>query len=187
MHVSSGAAQAFRLCSRRQDTGATSSYGDISLAATPAAALPGRALLMIDEVDLSIPDGGPHGLGYIHGIKKVDPDEWFFKAHFYQDPVCPGSLGLESFLQLLKVIALEKWGRALGTTHRFAPILLGAAHRWQYRGQILPTGKLVEVEAIITEMREQPSPLIKADGFLKIDGTIIYEMLDFGIAMVPAE
>ncbi len=185
MHVSSGAAQAFRLCSRRQDTGATSSYGDISLAATPAAALPGRALLMIDEVDLSIPDGGPHGLGYIHGIKKVDPDEWFFKAHFYQDPVCPGSLGLESFLQLLKIVALEKWGSTLNATHRFTPILLGAAHRWQYRGQILPTGKLVEVEAVITETREQPSPLIKADGFLKIDGTVIYEMLEFGMMMVP--
>ncbi len=82
---------------------------------------------------------------------------------------------------------MEKWGSTLNATHRFTPILLGAAHRWQYRGQILPTGKLVEVEAIITEMREQPSPLIKADGFLKIDGTIIYEMLDFGIAMVPAE
>ncbi|NLX15117.1 MAG: type I polyketide synthase [Phycisphaerales bacterium] len=153
----------------------------------PAAALPARALLMIDEVDLFIPDGGPHGLGYIHGIKKVDPDEWFFKAHFYQDPVCPGSLGLESFLQLLKVVALEKWGRTLGNTHRFTPILIGAAHRWQYRGQILPTGQLVEVEAVVAEIREYPTPLVKADGFLKIDGTVIYEMLDFGVIMVPVD
>ncbi len=44
------------------------------------------------------------------GSKRVDPEEWFFKAHFYQDPVCPGSLGLESFLQLLKVVAVKRWG-----------------------------------------------------------------------------
>jgi 3-hydroxymyristoyl/3-hydroxydecanoyl-(acyl carrier protein) dehydratase len=31
----------------------------------------------------------------------VDPSFWFFKAHFFQDPVWPGSLGLESFLQLV--------------------------------------------------------------------------------------
>ncbi len=160
---------------------------DGPLPSAPVAALPARALLMIDEVDLFIPDGGPHGLGYIHGIKKVDPDEWFFKAHFYQDPVCPGSLGLESFLQLLKIVALEKCGHTLNATCRFTPILLGSAHRWQYRGQILPTGQLVEVEAVVTEIREHPAPLVKADGFLKIDGTIIYEMLDFGVTMVPTD
>ncbi len=52
------------------------------------------------------PAGGPAGLGYIQGSKKVDPEEWFFKAHFYQDPVWPGSLGVEAFIQLLKFIAI---------------------------------------------------------------------------------
>ena len=65
---------------------------------------------MIDRVDAFVPDGGPHGLGFIEGSKPVDPTAWFFKAHFYQDPVWPGSLGLESFLQLLKVVAAERWG-----------------------------------------------------------------------------
>ena len=98
---------------------------------TPAssAAMPGGALRMIDEVELYVPDGGPHGLGFIRGIKHVDPDEWFFAAHFYQDSVCPGSLGLESFQQLLKAIALQRWGHTLRDTHRFQPITVGATAR----------------------------------------------------------
>ncbi|MCP4691155.1 MAG: type I polyketide synthase, partial [Desulfobacterales bacterium] len=56
----------------------------------PGLAMPGRAIRMIDEIECLIPDGGPHGLGFIRGVKHVDPAEWFFKAHFFQDPVCPG-------------------------------------------------------------------------------------------------
>ena len=37
----------------------------------------------------------------------VDPTSWFFKAHFHEDPVVPGSLGLESFWQLVKVYAAQ--------------------------------------------------------------------------------
>ncbi|MBC2713302.1 MAG: type I polyketide synthase, partial [Desulfosarcina sp.] len=40
-------------------------------------ALPGKALLMIDRIDAHLPDGGASGLGYIRGVKQVDPDEWF--------------------------------------------------------------------------------------------------------------
>ena len=65
---------------------------------------------MIDQVEEFIPDGGPHGLGYVRGTLNVDPSAWFFAAHFYQDPVVPGSLGLESLQQLLKVVAAERWG-----------------------------------------------------------------------------
>src|SRR5262249_37317409 len=70
---------------------------------------PDRMLRMIDRIDLYVPDGGPSKLGFIKGSKTIDPEEWFFKAHFYQDPVWPGSLGLESFLQVLKVVAGRRW------------------------------------------------------------------------------
>ncbi|MEJ2471325.1 MAG: beta-ketoacyl synthase N-terminal-like domain-containing protein [Desulfuromonadales bacterium] len=70
---------------------------------------PTARLRMIDHIDLFVADGGASGLGYVRGSKGVDPQEWFFDAHFYQDPVCPGSLGLESFLQLLKIVALRRW------------------------------------------------------------------------------
>ncbi len=147
-------------------------------------ALPARALRMIDEIDVLLPDGGPHGFGYVHGKAGVDPNAWFFKAHFYQDPVWPGSLGLESFLQLLKVFAVAHWGPEIQDTHRFEPIARGLEHTWKYRGQIIPTNKLVEVEAVIKRLDEGPQPLLVADGFLKVDGLPIYEMLDFALRMV---
>jgi 3-oxoacyl-(acyl-carrier-protein) synthase/3-hydroxymyristoyl/3-hydroxydecanoyl-(acyl carrier protein) dehydratase len=149
----------------------------------PRLALPGRALRMVDSIEALMPDGGPHGLGFIRGVADVDATAWFFKAHFYQDPVWPGSLGLESFLQLLKVFALDRWGDKMRQTHRFEPIAVGVEHSWLYRGQILPTSRRVEVDAIITERRDGPEPLLKASGFLKVDGTFIYEMIDFGLRL----
>ncbi|MFQ5429301.1 MAG: beta-ketoacyl synthase N-terminal-like domain-containing protein [Phycisphaerae bacterium] len=154
--------------------------------AAPAtgAALPARAMRMIDRIDLLLPEGGPHGLGFIRGSTDVDPNAWFFKAHFYQDPVWPGSLGLESLLQLLKVFALDRWGSTAARTHRFEPISVGVEHRWAYRGQILPTHRRVEVEAAITQVEDGDSPMLKADGFLAVDGVPIYEMNDFAIRLV---
>ena len=60
--------------------------------------LPGRRLLMLDRIDGYWPEGGRAGLGRLRAVKDVDPGEWFFKAHFFQDPVQPGSLGLEAMV-----------------------------------------------------------------------------------------
>ncbi|MBD1399134.1 beta-ketoacyl synthase N-terminal-like domain-containing protein [Pelovirga terrestris] len=141
---------------------------------------PDTMLRMVDTIDLYLPDGGPHQRGFIRGSKIVDPDEWFFKAHFYQDPVCPGSLGLESFLQLLKVVAAERWG--LSADSRFETMALGVDHRWNYRGQIIPTNQRVEIEALITAVDDQNRTL-KADGLLSVDGKIIYQMKDFALRL----
>ncbi|MFQ5412404.1 MAG: polyketide-type polyunsaturated fatty acid synthase PfaA, partial [Phycisphaerae bacterium] len=146
--------------------------------------LPGRAFRMIDTIDALVLDGGPHGLGFVRGSTRVDPAAWFFKAHFHQDPVWPGSLGLESLLQLLKVYAQERWGEQMARSHRFEPIALGDEHGWSYRGQILPTNECVELEAIITRIEDGRSPGVVANGFLKVDGKIIYEMRDFGLRWV---
>ena len=151
---------------------------------SPALALPAKALRMIDRIDLFIPDGGPAGLGFVRGSKDIDPQEWFFKAHFYQDPVCPGSLGIESFLQLLKFAARERWPQ-LADSHRFAPAT-GKSHRWTYRGQILPQNRMVTVEAVVSHVTESPHPALYANGCLMVDGLTIYRMEDFGIALVPA-
>ena len=148
----------------------------------PGLAMPSKALRMIDRIDLYAPDGGPHGLGFIRGVKTVDPDEWFFHAHFHQDPVCPGSLGVESFLQLIKFAAMERWPH-LVPTHRFMP-LIGVEHEWIYRGQVLRSNRTVEVEAVVTEVREGDEPVITADGYLKVDGLYIYKMDRFGFRLV---
>jgi len=117
------------------------------------APFPETQLRMIDRIELYVPDGGPAGLGYIRGSKQVNPDEWFFKAHFFEDPVAPGSLGLESFQQLLKFAAVERWGQQEGVI--FASVALERKHRWLYRGQVVPGNRQVLVEAWITAVDDQ--------------------------------
>jgi 3-hydroxymyristoyl/3-hydroxydecanoyl-(acyl carrier protein) dehydratase len=151
-----------------------------SLPYPAAPPFPEKMLRMIDRIDLFVPDGGPARLGYIRGIKEVDPDEWFFKAHFYQDPVTPGSLGLESFLQLLKFVALERWGWHEGDT--LAAVATGRRHNWLYRGQVIPTNSRVTVEAWITGV-DEAARLLCGDGYLKVDGRLIYRMDDFTVRM----
>jgi len=144
---------------------------------------PSSALRMIDRIDLFLPQGGPQGLGFVQGSKQIDPQEWFFHAHFYQDPVCPGSLGLESFLQLLKFAAVRRWPQ-LVPSHRFV-LATGERHRWTYRGQIVPSHRQVTVEAEITRAADAPYPALFADGCLMVDGLYIYRMEGFGIRLVP--
>ena len=80
-------------------------------------------LCMIDRITGWDPKGGEQGLGWARAEKTVDPSEWFFKAHFFQDPVQPGSLGIEAMLQLLQWSMLEL-DLDRGKPVRFTPIAL---------------------------------------------------------------
>ena len=135
---------------------------------------------MVDRVDEMLTDGGPHGHGLIRGSTQVDPTAWFFAAHFMNDPVWPGSLGLESLLQLLKVMAESRWGN--GRRLAFESPVLDQTHRWTYRGQIVPTDHRVTVQAEIKACDDRLRRLL-ADGHLEIDGKIIYQMHDFAIGV----
>ncbi|GFO65696.1 type I polyketide synthase [Geomonas paludis] len=139
---------------------------------------PDKMLRMIDRIDLYVADGGPAGLGYIRGTKTVVGEDWYFKAHFYQDPVTPGSLGLESFLQLMKFAAVERWGWNEGDT--VSAVALERKHRWLYRGQVVPTNKEVTVMAWITAV-DDANRVLTAAGFLYVDGRAIYQMNDFTV------
>jgi acyl transferase domain-containing protein len=144
--------------------------------------MPATAIRMIDCIDAYFPHGGPRRLGYIAGSKAVDSAAWFFEAHFYQDPVCPGSLGLDSLIQLLKYAALDRW-KSLEKSHRFS-LATGQRHQWTYRGQITPANRRIELQAIVTRVTETPFLEIHADGLLKVDGLCIYKMENFGLRLV---
>jgi len=144
---------------------------------------PDRMLRMVDHIDHFDPAGGPHKLGFVRGTAEVDPSAWFFKAHFHQDPVWPGSLGLESFLQLVTLVAERRWGRG-GALLTFDTLSHGKPHTWQYRGQIIPTNRRVTVEAVITEI-DDDRQLLRAAGLLSVDGRTIYQMTDFTIRLQP--
>ncbi|MBF0388463.1 MAG: SDR family NAD(P)-dependent oxidoreductase [Desulfamplus sp.] len=139
-----------------------------------------KAIRMVDTIDKISFDGGKYQKGFIKGTKLVDPDEWFFKAHFYQDPVCPGSLGVESFLQLIKFYSLKLW--------KYDPLLYELVlsphtHKWIYRGQIIPSCSKIEIMAHIKD-KDNNCQKITADGLLYVDGLCIYQMEDFSMELV---
>jgi 3-hydroxymyristoyl/3-hydroxydecanoyl-(acyl carrier protein) dehydratase len=141
------------------------------------APFPVPMMRMVDRVTAYVPDGGAKGLGLVVGSIAVDPGFWFFKAHFYQDPVWPGSLGLESFLQLLKFAAWKRWGEP---AKPWQTVALNAPHSWVYRGQVLPTDGEVTVVLEITGADDHNRRLT-ANGFLTVDGRVIYQMTDFSL------
>ena len=143
--------------------------------------MPSKALRMIDKIEILDFNAGLYGKGYVKAIKTVDPKEWFFNAHFYQDPVCPGSLGIESFLQAIRFFLFKKFRI---DPHEYEPCLLtGTPHEWIYRGQIVPENNKIEIIAHIKDAAPGDTGYtVVADGALSVDGICIYELKNFGIA-----
>ncbi len=146
-----------------------------------APGFPKSELRMISHIESYIPDAGPFGLGYIQGILPVDPSSWYFKAHFHQDPVIPGSLGLESALQLMRFIAWKRWNST--STITVAP---GMLHEWTYRGQIIPKDNKVTVSLWVTAIDDLHKIMV-GEGYLSIDGRIIYHLKDFSLKVCETE
>ncbi|MGE4632333.1 MAG: beta-ketoacyl synthase N-terminal-like domain-containing protein [Planctomycetota bacterium] len=133
---------------------------------------------MVEDVEIYVPQGGVAGLGFIQGGIDVDPEAWFFDAHFQGDPVWPGSLGLESMLQLMRVVADDLWtGDGPWIPRTMAP---GMPHRWCYRGQVIPGRNRISVEATVKSVDIDRGILV-ADGMLSVDGLPIYSMEDFSM------
>jgi 3-hydroxymyristoyl/3-hydroxydecanoyl-(acyl carrier protein) dehydratase len=147
--------------------------------------LPGPMLLMLDRITGYWPDGGWAGRGRLRSEKDVRPGEWFFRSHFFQDPVQPGSLGVEAMFQLLQYFLLES-GLADGVpSPRFEPVLPGVELTWTYRGQITPENRLIRVEMDILETgRDARGPYAMAEASLWGDDTRIYRARGLGVRVV---
>jgi len=141
-------------------------------------ALPRGRLGMLETLDVYLPHAGPSELGYLRASARVDPGRWYFEAHFYQDPVCPGSLGLEAFIQLVRVAASHRWGHL--DPHRGWVVEPGNEHEWKYRGQILPSSRSYTVEAVVDAVDDARHALT-AGGLLHVDGCVIYRMERFTV------
>ncbi len=142
-------------------------------------------LLMLDRVDGFWPGAGAAGLGQLRAVKDIDCSAWFFKAHFFQDPVQPGSLGTEAMIQALQFFMLHTgMDRGIADAH-FEPIALGLPHRWKYRGQVLPQHQQVHTTLEVTEIgRDASSAYALANASLWADGRRIYEFNGLGMRIV---
>ncbi|MEF9915409.1 beta-ketoacyl synthase N-terminal-like domain-containing protein [Streptomyces sp. P5-A9] len=144
--------------------------------------LAGPMLLMLDRITGYWPDGGRAGLGRVHGEKDVDPGEWFFKAHFFTDPVQPGSLGVEAMYQLLQWYVIE---RGIADPHAHFEHLIGRQVTWKYRGQVVPASEKIAIELDITETGfDQQGWIAIAEAWLWVDGTRIYHVRGLGVRAV---
>jgi 3-hydroxymyristoyl/3-hydroxydecanoyl-(acyl carrier protein) dehydratase len=143
--------------------------------------LAGPMLMMFDRITGYWPDGGPAGLGRLRAEMDVDPGAWFFKAHFFQDPVMPGSLGVEAMCQLLRWYMIKRGIGAGLPDPRFEPIALNEPLTWTYRGQIVPGDRLVTVELDVLEISGTTA---FATAWLWVDGRRIYRLTRFGMRLV---
>ncbi|MDR2199802.1 MAG: hypothetical protein LBR53_10185 [Deltaproteobacteria bacterium] len=154
---------------------------------------PGKEWRMLDGYAFASPGGAKAGTpaaksgGAVYGSAKVNPEAWFFHAHFPFDPVWPGSLGLESFFQLAKVAAATRFFPDLPLKEReksfYGPVV-GSVHKWLYRGQILPeAGECLLGITVTGENRREKS--LSFQGILHVDGLPIYRVENFSVRLDP--
>jgi len=142
------------------------------------------SLLMLDRVTLADPDGGEAGLGRYLAEHDVEPSAWFFKAHFFSDPVQPGSLGLESMSQLLRFAALHQDLAAAMSRPRFVAAT-ARPMTWKYRGQVIPTDTRVRIGLELTAVQRDDERIrLSADATLWVDGRRIYEATGVNLDIV---
>lgn len=145
-------------------------------------ALPHPMLLMIDRVTGYWPGASKSGGARVRTEKDVRLDEWFFRAHFYQDPVQPGSLGLEAMAQAIEWLMLHEGLGASLTRPRF---VVDGPSTWKYRGQVRPTNHLIQVEVDVVGIDAVPGGVrVVADCALWVDGLKIYQAPDFTVRLI---
>ncbi len=127
------------------------------------------------------PSGGKHGKGYLYLTYPIAPGAWYFDAHFHQDPVMPGSLGVEIMSQ-----ALRKGSRILkiadSTRGHIHP---GSDTTWRYRGQVTREAGHIQIEVHIRNIQDTARGVsITADGSLWNQDLRIYHVEGLTLEMV---
>jgi len=119
----------------------------------------------------------------IYAQRNNEPNAWFYACHFFQDPVMPGSLGVEAIIQAMQTYALRAGlGKPFNSPHfELQPSVL---FQWKYRGQILPTHQRMKLEVIPTRVEELPDRVIlTANASLWADSVRIYEVSNAAICI----
>ncbi|PKH06505.1 beta-ketoacyl synthase N-terminal-like domain-containing protein [Moritella sp. Urea-trap-13] len=153
-------------------------------AGKPHYKLAGGQMNFIDTVSV-VEGGGKADVAYVYGERTIDADDWFFRYHFHQDPVMPGSLGVEAIIELMQTYALKNDLGAQFTSPRFVAPMTKVD--WKYRGQITPLNKQMSLDVHITEIiTESGEVRLVGDANLSKDGLRIYEVKNIVLSIVEA-
>jgi len=155
-----------------------------SAEAKPHYRLAGGQMNFVDKVSI-VEGGGEAGIAYIYGERTVDPTDWFFRYHFHQDPVMPGSLGVEAIIELLQTYMLKN---DLGASFKNPRFVAPATEViWKYRGQITPENKQMSLDVHITDIiRKDDEVRLVGNANLSKDGLRIYQVKDIVLSIVEA-
>jgi PfaB family protein len=145
-----------------------------------------KYLDFLDEL-LIVEAGGNYQKGYLYATKSITPQDWYFPFHFYQDPVMPGALGVESIIQAMQAYVLQL---DLGKSFKNPRFGQAINHQitWKYRGQITPENHLMSLEVHISQIQVEPDCItIIADASLWKEDLRIYEIKDIALCLLEAE
>ncbi len=143
------------------------------------AQLPLPPMLMFDRITHISEEGGEHGKGEIIAEFDVKPDLWFFKCHFENDPVMPGCLGLDAMWQLVGFFL--GWVNGIG---RGRALGVGEV---KFSGQVLETAKKLTYQINVKRVIMRKLVLGIADGILKSDGEVIYNVKDMRVGLFTSQ
>jgi 3-hydroxymyristoyl/3-hydroxydecanoyl-(acyl carrier protein) dehydratase len=123
--------------------------------------------------------GGAHQQGYAYANRRNNPGDWFYACHFHEDPVMPGSLGIEAILQAMRVFVRQQSNRAAP-----ARLATGQKMNWTYRGQVLQSHRQMQVEVHFQKVQQVgKTRQYRADASLWADDTRIYEVHNMVVAI----
>jgi 3-hydroxymyristoyl/3-hydroxydecanoyl-(acyl carrier protein) dehydratase len=147
--------------------------------------LPVGKLALLHQAELMI-NSHPGQPDELWVRKTNNPTDWFYTCHFFQDPVMPGSLGVEAVFQTLQAYALSKGIGRTFTSPRFR-LLSGKPVQWKYRGQIVPKTRSLTFRVVINPpQQEKDGWIIRGDASLWADDVRIYEINQLGIQIVES-
>ena len=137
--------------------------------------LPMPPMLMFDRITFISKKGGNFDKGKITAEFDINPDLWFFKCHFENDPVMPGCLGMDALWQLVGFYL--GWAGGLG---RGRAISVGQV---KFSGQILPSAKIVKFNINMKRVILRKLVLGIADGEVLCDGENVFEAEDIRVGL----
>jgi len=123
-------------------------------------------------------EGGLFQKGYLFTKQQIPSNSWFYQSHFYQDPVMPGSLGVETMAQAL-IQSAPIWGISKTQRWRIKP---GQKTTWKYRGQITSAVNEITIDLHIKEIIPGARGWqIISDGNLWKGNVRIYQITDLAL------
>ncbi len=139
------------------------------------ARLPLPPMLMFDRITKINETGGSAGKGEVEAELDVNPNLWFFKCHFQDDPVMPGCLGLDALWQMVGFFL--GWAGGLGKGRA-----LGVGEV-KFSGMVLPTAKKITYYVELRRVIMRKLVMGVADGIVKVDGQIAFEVKDMKVGL----